>query len=94
MGGTRQSLINQVLAWVTKEHDQSSKYWFYGLPGIGKMSLAHSVCASLDKGNHLAGDDPNLSKPRNILPTLIYKLSVIFPLFGTSLQKLFVTTQT
>jgi hypothetical protein len=89
MDGTRQSLLNQVIAWVTKEHDQSSTYWVYGLPGIGKTSLAHSVCASLHKGQHLAGaffcrrDDPNLSEPRNILPTLIYKLSIIFPLFRT-----------
>jgi hypothetical protein len=89
MDGTRQSLLNQVIAWVTKEDNQSSTYWIYGLPGIGKTSSAHSVSASLDKEKHLAGaffcrrDDPNLSKPRNILPTLIYKLSIIFPLFGS-----------
>ena len=89
MDGTRQTLLNQVTAWVTKEDDQSSTYWIYGLPGIGKTSLAHSVCASLHEGQHLAGaffcrrDDSNLSELRNILPTLIYKLSIIFPLFRT-----------
>jgi hypothetical protein len=89
MDGTRQSLLKQVIAWVTKEDDHSSTYWVYGLPGIGKTSLAHSICASLHKGKHLAGaffcrrDDPNLSKPQNILLTLIYKLSTIFPLFRT-----------
>ena len=57
------------------------------MPGIGKTSLAHSVCASLHEGNHLDGaffcrrDDPSLSEPRNILPTLICKLSIIFPPF-------------
>ena len=87
MDGTRQSLLNQVMAWVTKGRDQSSTYWIYGLPGIGKTSLAHSICASLHKAKHLAGaffcrrDDPNLSEPKHILPTLMYKLSVIFPSF-------------
>ena len=62
-------------------------YWLYGSPGIGKTALAHSICAGLHEGNHLAGaffcrrDDPNLSETRNILPTLIYKLATIFPPF-------------
>ena len=55
MDGTRQSLLNQVMAWVTKQDDPGSTYWVYGLPGIGKTSLAHSICASLHEGQHLAG---------------------------------------
>ena len=68
---------------------QRNVYWFYGSPGIGKMSLAHSICASLHERNHLAGaffcqrDDPNLSEPINILLTFIHKLSLIFPPFRT-----------
>jgi len=90
MDGTRQSLLNQVIAWVTNQSRQnhnSNTYWIHGLPGIGKTSLAHSICASLHKGKRLAGaffcrrDDPNLSEPRNILPTLIYKLAIIYPPF-------------
>ena len=85
MEGTRQSLLHQITTWVTE--DESNTTWIYGLPGIGKTSLAHSICASLHKGKHLAGaffcrrDDPNLNEPRNILPTLIYKLAIIFPPF-------------
>ena len=90
LDGTRQSLLSQITASVTKHEghkDEPSTIWIYGLPGIGKTSLAHSVCASLHEGNHLAGaffcrrDDPNLSEPRNILPTLICKLAIIFPPF-------------
>ena len=71
------------------QKDMSNTYWIYGLPGIGKTSLAHSICAILHDKKHLAGgffcrrDDPNLSEPRNILPTLIYKLAEIFPPFRT-----------
>src|SRR6267154_1747497 len=76
MDGTRQSLLNQVLDWVANKSGQDnvlqgSVYWVYGSPGIGKTSLAHSICATLHDRNHLAGaffcrrDDPDLSEPRN-----------------------------
>ena len=98
MDGTRQSLLNKITDWVanksSQENDpQRNAYWFYGSPGIGKSSLAHSICASLHERNHLAGaffcrrDDPNLSDPINILPTLIHKLAILFPPFRTIVAK-------
>ena len=90
MDGTRESLLKQLIAWAAEKPGQkedSNIYWVYGLPGIGKTSLAHSICASLDEESQLAGaffcrrDDGNLSEPRNILPTLIHKLAIIFPPF-------------
>src|SRR5258706_1958449 len=98
MDGPRQSLLNQVMDWVANKSGQENvlqgnAYWIYGSPGIGKTSLAHSICASLDGQNHLAGaffcrrDDPNLSEPRNILPTFIHKLAILFPPFRTIVSK-------
>ena len=98
MDGTRQSLLNQILDWVANKavHEnvlRRNAYWFYGSPGIGKTSLAHSICASLHERNHLAGaffcrrDDPNLSAPRNILPTFMYKLATLFPPFRAIVAK-------
>ena len=98
MDGTRQSLLNQVIDWVPNNSGQENvlqrnAYWFYGSPGIGKTSLTHSICASLHERNHLAGaffcrrDDPNLSKPINILPTFIHKLAIVFPPFRTIVAK-------
>jgi Cdc6-like AAA superfamily ATPase len=92
MDGTRKSRLKEIVDWVSnkseeKELLQNNTYWIYGLPGIGKTSLAHSICASLHDQRQLAGaffcrrDDPNLSEPRNILPTLIYKLAGILPPF-------------
>ena len=87
---TRKFLLNQVISWATKEPGQnegSNTYWIYGMPGIGKTALAHSICATLHERNHLAGaffcrrDVGYLNEPRNILPTLIHKLAIIFPPF-------------
>jgi hypothetical protein len=90
MESTRESLLNQIMAWATNERaqkDGSNTYWIYGLPGIGKTALAHSICERLYDRMHLAGaffcrrDDPNLSELKSILPTLTYKLAIIFPPF-------------
>ncbi len=98
MDGTRRSLLNRIVDWVANISGQESAfqgnvYWFYGSPGIGKTSLAHSICASLHERKHLAGaffcrrDDPNLSEPRNIYPTFIHKLAILFPPFRTIVAK-------
>src|SRR5258706_9649346 len=98
MDGTRQSLLDQIMDWVPNNSGQENvlqrnAYWFYGSPGIGKTSLAHSICARLHERNHLAGaffcrrDDPNLSKPINILPTFIHELAIHFPPFRAIVAK-------
>jgi hypothetical protein len=90
MDGTHKSRLKEIVDWVDNKSEkkdllQSNTYWIYGLPGIGKTSLTHSICASLYDQGQLAGaffcrkDGPNLSEPRNILPTLIYKLARISP---------------
>ena len=92
MEGTRESLLHHIKAWVTngpRKKNLGNTYWIFGLPGIGKTALAHSICANLHDKKHLTGgffcrrDDPNMGKPRNILLTLIYKLAKIFPPFWT-----------
>ena len=92
MEGTRKSRLKEIIGWVANKSEEKdllhdNTYWIYGLPGIGKTSLAHSICASLHDQRQLAGaffcrrDDPNLSEHTNILPTLIYELAEIFPPF-------------
>jgi len=92
MEGTRESILSKIMTWATDSPEGSdvprrNAYWIYGSPGIGKTSLAHSICEKLHDQKHLAGaffcrrDDPNLSECRSILPTLINKLAGIFPPF-------------
>ena len=98
MDGTRQSFLNQITDWVVNTSSQENglqrnSYWIYGSPGIGKTSLAHSICASLHERDLLAGaffcrrDDPILSEPINILPTFIHELAMCFPPFRTIVAK-------
>jgi len=98
MDGTRESLLSQIVDWAANKSGEENvlrrnTYWIYGSPGIGKTSLAHSICASLHERNHLAGaffcrrDDLNLSEPRNILPTLIHKLATLIPPFRATVAK-------
>ena len=94
MEGTRKSLLKEIMDWANnlpsqKDGFQTNIYWLYGIPGIGKTALAHSICAMLHDHKQLAGsffcrrDDANLSEPGNILPTLIGKLAGNFPPFRT-----------
>jgi hypothetical protein len=65
---------------------QGNTSWIYGSPGMGKTTLAHSICENLHQ-KRLADsffcrrDDPNLNEPRNIPPILIYNLARILPPF-------------
>jgi len=91
MQDTRKCRLEDIANWVANKSEeglpQSNTYWVYGLPGIGKTSLAHSICASLHDRRQLAGaffcrrDDPNLNDPKNVLPTLICSLADTFPPF-------------
>ena len=87
MAGTRETLLNQIMAWAANESDTSNVYWIHGLPGIGKTSLAHSICEKFHNTQRLAGAffcqryDANMSEISNILPTLISKLAEKFPPF-------------
>ncbi|PVF90819.1 hypothetical protein CPB86DRAFT_803278, partial [Serendipita vermifera] len=61
-----------------------SVYWLYGIPGVGKTSVAHSICARLHEKKRLGGsffcrrDDPNLSNAKYVLPTLICKVAGVW----------------
>jgi predicted ATPase len=92
MEGTRQFILNRIMDWTTRPQEasdapRSNTYWVHGSPGIGKTSLAHSICEQLHDRKHLAGsffcrrDDPNLSDLTNILPTLINALANTFSPF-------------
>jgi hypothetical protein len=100
MDSTNISRLKEIVDWAANKSEkkdvfQSNTYWICGLPGMGKTSLVHSICASLHDQGQLAGaffcrrDYPNLSEPKNILPTLIYNLAGVFPPFRTIVANYF-----
>ena len=59
MDGTCGFILDQIIAWVTNGPGQgdipwSIPYWIYGFPGIGKTSLAHSICERFDERKQFA----------------------------------------
>jgi hypothetical protein len=92
MKDTRQLILDQIVTWVEtpleKDNPSSTSaakniFWLCGSPGLGKTSVANSLCQRLHKIKKLGAsffcrrDDPVLSDPNRILPTLLYRLSWI-----------------
>ncbi|PVF92501.1 WD40 repeat-like protein [Serendipita vermifera] len=87
MEGTREALLNSIVEWAVNPRTEEQKsnatniYWLYGIPGIGKTSVSHSICARLHEKGRLGGsffcrrDDPNLGDSKCVPPTLIFKLA-------------------
>ncbi|KAG8813182.1 hypothetical protein FRC19_002623, partial [Serendipita sp. 401] len=90
MEGTRVSVLDDIVEWAlrscnggisSQNTNPSNVYWLYGIPGIGKTAVAHSICAQLHKNGILGGtffckrDDPDLRDPKSVLPTLIFNLA-------------------
>jgi NACHT domain len=88
MEGTRTAVLNDIVAWASKPFDgqlesndsNHNVFWLYGMPGLGKTSVATSLCDRLRGSKNLGGsffckhDDIDLREPKRVLPTLITKL--------------------
>jgi hypothetical protein len=92
MKGTRQLILDQIVTWagIPPEKNKNNPldgsppkniFWLYGSPGLGKTSVANSLCHRLHGTGNLGGsffcrkDDPVLCDPNRVLPTLLYRLS-------------------
>ncbi|KAG8855583.1 hypothetical protein FRC20_000744, partial [Serendipita sp. 405] len=90
MEGTRVGLLDEIVQWamrpptggtISGASTSHNVYWLYGIPGIGKTAIAHSICAQLHKKGRLGGtffcrrDDPDLSDPKSVIPTLVFNLA-------------------
>jgi NACHT domain len=79
--GTRQDILPKIFNWASEASSPEKIWWLYGTPGSGKTSVATSLCDMLHTSKSLAAsffcrrDDPILSKPEILFPTLIYHLA-------------------
>jgi hypothetical protein len=89
--GTRTGLLQKVSEWLHDATTLSSPattallprvFWLHGMAGSGKSSVAHTVAKLVEEDKDLnlscffcKRDDPSLSNPRKVLPTLAYRIA-------------------
>ncbi|KAG9080448.1 hypothetical protein FRC06_006566, partial [Ceratobasidium sp. 370] len=82
MPDTRVDIINHVTTWVRAPNEARRLAWVYGLAGLGKSSIATSVCQRLDEQGALAAsffckrDNPELRDPCRVITTVAYSLAL------------------
>ncbi|KAG9092211.1 hypothetical protein FS749_015911 [Ceratobasidium sp. UAMH 11750] len=88
MPGTRVAVINDVMAWVHESDRRPQLAWVHGLAGLGKSSIATSVCKELDERGMLATsffckrDNPELRDPHRVLTSIAYRLALRWKPYG------------
>ncbi|CAE6494244.1 unnamed protein product, partial [Rhizoctonia solani] len=92
MDGTRDAVLNRILSW-TQIQDNSERFmWISGQAGMGKTSIATSLCGRLDKIGALAGsffcrrDDPNSSDPLRLINNLVHEIAIQCPAYAYELS--------
>jgi hypothetical protein len=93
MKDTRKLILDRIVTWVAapSENTNSSNgsapdniFWLYGSPGLGKTSVANTLCRRLHNTGILGGsyfcrrDDPVLCDPSHVFPTLLYRLASVW----------------
>ncbi|KAG8718195.1 hypothetical protein FRC08_005746 [Ceratobasidium sp. 394] len=88
IAGTRVEIIDEIVGWALRSDAGPSLAWVQGLAGLGKSSIAASVCQRLDDQRALAcsffckRDSPELRDPRRALTTIIYGLTHRWEAYG------------
>ncbi|KAG8702934.1 hypothetical protein FRC09_004449 [Ceratobasidium sp. 395] len=89
------SILLDTQAMIPGGHSNNTQriYWIHGFAGLGKSSIAASVCQKLEARNTLAGsffckrDDPDLRDPRRVLNTIVYGLATRCEPYGLEVAK-------
>ncbi|KAG9126892.1 hypothetical protein FRC07_001503 [Ceratobasidium sp. 392] len=80
--GTRTAILDELTHWARRSDPGSCFAWVYGQAGLGKSSIATSLCLRLDDQHSLASsffckrDSQELRDPRMVLKTIVYGLAL------------------
>ncbi|KAG8715231.1 hypothetical protein FRC11_005205 [Ceratobasidium sp. 423] len=87
--GTREDVIDRIMGWTQQlPTRRKSLLWIRGQAGIGKSSIAASVCERLNRTGMLATcffckrDDDNFRDPLRLINSLAYGLAARCPEYG------------
>ncbi|CAE6476566.1 unnamed protein product [Rhizoctonia solani] len=86
--GTREPILNRIITW-TQNRDNTERFmWISGQAGMGKSSIAHSLCYRLDKIQALAGcffcqrDNPDSSDPLRLINNIVHDIASQCPAYA------------
>jgi hypothetical protein len=87
------NVIDSIFEWCQLTDVNEQLLWVYGFAGLGKSSIAASVCKRLDEQNTLAAsffckrDDPKLRDAGCLLNTIVYGLANRHKPYGVAVAK-------
>ncbi|KAG8704636.1 hypothetical protein FRC08_002124, partial [Ceratobasidium sp. 394] len=90
LAGTRTNIVGEITTWALTQDMGSRLAWVRGLAGLGKSSIATSVCEGLDSRSALAcsvfckRDNPDLRDLRRVLMTIAYDLASQWEPYGAA----------
>ncbi|KAG9089498.1 hypothetical protein FS749_001281 [Ceratobasidium sp. UAMH 11750] len=90
LSGTRTKIVGEITAWALTQDLGPRLAWVRGLAGLGKSSIATSVCEGLDSQRALAcsvfckRDNPDLRDLRRVLMTIAYDLALQWEPYGAA----------
>ncbi|QRV94614.1 WD40 repeat-like protein [Ceratobasidium sp. AG-Ba] len=97
--GTRTKVIQDIVDWAATSPvsggfiAKEKIMWMYGQAGLGKSSIATSVCKELDNRRLLTSsffckrDDAERRNCQRMLSTIIFGLAIRYPAYAVALQK-------
>ena len=83
LDGTRVETQAHIMAWVGNSTSSERKvFWLRGQAGSGKTTVANTIARTVEDDDRFLlscffckQDDPSLSNPRRLLPTLAYRFA-------------------
>ncbi|CAE6431415.1 unnamed protein product, partial [Rhizoctonia solani] len=86
--GTRESILTRIITWTQNRESKEGLMWISGQVGMGKTSLATSVCQRLDGIQALAGSffcrygNPDSSDPLWVINNLVHAMAMRLPAYA------------
>ncbi|KAF8596008.1 hypothetical protein BDV93DRAFT_500786, partial [Ceratobasidium sp. AG-I] len=86
--GTRVQAIADICAWHDDQNNPQKLLWLYGQAGMGKSSIAASVCQVFHDAGTLGAhfffkrDDPHLRSPDHMLNLVVHRLAFQYEPYG------------
>ncbi|CUA67970.1 Vegetative incompatibility protein HET-E-1 [Podospora anserina] [Rhizoctonia solani] len=88
MDGTRTALLARIMTWTQNRDSTERLMWISGQAGMGKTSVANSLCERLDSVRALAGsffcqhDNPDSSNPLWLINNLVHAMAMRIPAYA------------